>query len=96
MLFTQLCVLTCSCCIVVSFSLLYIATVCLVLPCLKRVSGGPELGWVIVCLSVGRVLVGQGGWTYFYGYWSFSKASKNLLGAVLHLSFKWLLMENSL
>jgi len=68
----------------------------LVLPCWKRVSGGPDLGWVIVCLSAGRVLLGQGGWTYFYAYWSFSKTSKILLGAMLNSSFKWLLMENSL
>jgi len=42
MLFTQLCVLACSRCLVVSSSLLYIATVCLVLPCWNRVSGGSE------------------------------------------------------
>jgi len=39
------------------------------------------------------VLVGQGGRAYFYGYWSFSKTSKNLLGTMLESSFKWLLME---
>ena len=61
---------------VVSSSLLYIVTVCLVLPCWKMVPGGPELWWVIVCFSAGRVFVGQGGWAYFYGYWSFRKASK--------------------
>ena len=49
-------------------------------------------GWVIVCHSAGRVLVGQGGWAYFYGYWSFSKASKILLGAMLDLSFEWLIL----
>ena len=37
----------------VSSSLLYIATVCLILPW-KKVSSGPELGWVIVLLLAGR------------------------------------------
>jgi len=88
MLFTQMCLLPSFFCVVVSSSLLYIATVCLVLPCWKRVSGGLELGWVIVCLSAGRLLLGHGGWAYFYGYWSFNKASKILLGATLDSSFK--------
>jgi len=48
-----MCVLASSFCVVVSSALLYIATVCLILPCWKRVSGGPELGWVIVLLSAG-------------------------------------------
>ena len=87
--------LACAFYVVVSSLMLYIATVCLVLPCWKRVSGGPELGWVIVCLSAGQVLVGAGWLGLFYGYWCFSKASKILLGATLDSSFKWLLMENS-
>jgi len=41
----------CSFCVVVSSALLYIATVCLIFPCWKNVSGGPELGWVIVFLA---------------------------------------------
>ena len=52
-------VLACSCCVVVSSALLYIATVCLIFPCWKNVSGGPELGWVIVLLVAGRV-IGRG------------------------------------
>jgi len=47
-------VLACSFCVVVSSALLYIATVSQILPCWGKVSGGPELGWVIVLLSAGR------------------------------------------
>ena len=39
---------------VVSSALLYIATVCLILPCWKKVSDSPELWWVIVRLVAGR------------------------------------------
>ena len=45
--------------VVVCSALLYIATVCLILPCWKKFSGGPELGWVIVLLVAGRV-IGRG------------------------------------
>ena len=38
---------------VVSSVLLYIATACLILPCWKKVSGGPELGSVFVRLVAG-------------------------------------------
>ena len=89
-----MCILACSFFVVVSSALLYIATVCLILPCWKKVSGGPELGGSLSQL-VG-VLVGAGWLGLFYGYWSFSKASKILLGAMIDSSFKWLLMENSL
>jgi hypothetical protein len=58
-LFIQICVLACSFYVAVSSSLLYIATVYLVLPCSKRVSGSPELGWVIVSRLVG---IGGAGW----------------------------------
>ena len=41
----------------------------LVLACWKSF-GGPELGWVIVCLSAGRVLVGAGwlGYLWLVGF----------------------------
>ena len=49
------------------------------------------------CLSLPWLGVGGAGWLgLFYGYWSFSKVSKILLGAMLDSSFEWLLMENSL
>jgi hypothetical protein len=38
---------------VVSSALLYIAAVCLILPCWKKFSGGPVLGWVFVRLVAG-------------------------------------------
>jgi len=50
----SMCILACSFCVVVDSALLYIATVCLILPCWKKFSGGPELGLVIVLLSAGR------------------------------------------
>ena len=62
---------------------------------LEKVSDGSELGWVIDCLSAGQVLEGAGWLFLFYGYWSFIKAAKILLEAMLSLSFKWLL-KNSL
>ena len=37
-----------------------------VLPCWKGF-GGLEFGWVIVCLSAGRVLEGAGWLGFFYG-----------------------------
>jgi len=46
----------------------------------------PSLGWL-------GYWEGHGG---SYGYWSFNKASKILLGVMLDSSFKWLFMENSL
>jgi len=52
-----MCVLASSFCVVVSSALLHIATVCLILPCWKKFSGGPELGWVIVFLSAGWGIV---------------------------------------
>ena len=68
--------------------------VCFIL--VGKAISGPKLGWVIVILSAGRV-IGRG-WVVglFYGFWSFSRASKILLGAMLELSFRWLLLENSL
>ena len=55
-----MCVLACSFCVVVSSALLYIAIVCLILPCWKKFSGGAELGWVIILLSAGWGI--GGGW----------------------------------
>ena len=73
---------------VVSSALLYIATVCLFLPCWKNVSGVPELGRVIFRPVAGRLLEGAGWLVLFCGYWSFSEASEILLGAVLDSSIK--------
>ena len=53
---------------------------------LEGVCHCPSLGWL-------GYWEGHGG---FYGYWSFNKGSKILLGAMLDSSFKWLFMENSL
>ena len=36
---------------------------------------------------LGGVFVGAGWLNYFYGFWSFSRASKILLGAMIELSF---------
>jgi hypothetical protein len=52
-----MCVLACSCCVVVSSVLLYIVTVYLNLPCWKKLSGDPELVWVIVRPVAGRGIV---------------------------------------
>jgi hypothetical protein len=78
-----MCVLACSCCVVVSSALLYIATVCLILRFSKKVSGGPELGWVIVRPVAGRGIRRSLGaeWLGLYcGYGIFSNATKILLG----------------
>jgi len=76
------------------FCTLYIATVCLVLHCWKKVSDCAEFGWFIVLLVAGSGYFGAKILGLFCGYWSFIEASKILLGAILYSSFKWLLMEN--
>jgi len=86
----------CSIRVVVYSALLYVATACLLRPCWEKVISSPKLGWVVVILSVGRGIVRAGWLDYFYGFWSFSRASKILLGAMLELSFKWMLLDNSL
>jgi len=66
-----------------SSALLYIATVCLILPFSKKVSGGPQLGWVIVLLVAGRGIrrsLGAEWLGLFCGYAIFSNATKILLG----------------
>jgi hypothetical protein len=63
--------------------LLFIATVCLILPFSKKVSGGPELAWVIVILVAGRGIrrsLGAEWFGLFCGYGIFSNATKVLLG----------------
>jgi len=52
---------------VMSPALLYIATVCLILPCWKKVSGGPDLGWTIDRLVAGRG-IGRG-WVVGFILW---------------------------
>lgn len=81
---------------VVSSALLYIATVCLILPCWKKASCGPELGWVIVLLVPGSGIVR--GWVVGFILWllEFQQGIENFVGAMLVSSFKLLLMENSL
>jgi len=62
----------------------------------KRLSVVLSWGGSLSFSRLGGVLVGAGWLGYFYGFWSFSRASKILLGAMLESSFKWLLLENSL
>jgi len=78
-----MCVLACSCCVVVTSVLLFIATVCLILPFWKKFSGVPELGWVIVLLVAGRGIrrsLGVEWLGLFCGYGIFGIATKILLG----------------
>jgi len=80
--------------VVVSSALLYIALfVCsflvgIMFPVVRRWVGLLCVWWLVGVL-VGAVWLGL-----FCGYWSFSEASKILLGAMLYSSFKWLLKEN--
>jgi len=54
-----------------------------------------KLGGSLLFSRLVEVLVGAGWLVLFFGYWSFSKALKILLVALLVSLFKWLLMENS-
>jgi len=60
---------------------------------LEKVSGGSEVGWVIVPQLVG---CRWGGWEFGLLLLGFSKALKILFGVMLNSSFQWLLIENSL
>jgi len=86
----------CSISVVVYSVLLYVATACLLRPCWERLLVVLSWGESLSFSRLGGVLAGAGWLGYFYGFWSFSRASKILLGAMLESSFKWLLLENSL
>ena len=44
------------------------ATACLLRPCWEKFLGSPKMGWVVVILSVGRVLLGLGGRIIFMAF----------------------------
>ena len=58
-------VTACSVRVLVYSALLYVATASWLRPCWEEFIGSPKLGWVIVILSVGRVLLGMGSWIIF-------------------------------
>ena len=61
-------VAACSIRVLVYSALLHVATVSWLRPCWEKFIGSPKLGWVIVILSVGRVLLGLGSWIIFIAF----------------------------
>ena len=61
-------VAACSVRVLVYSALLYVATASWLRPCWEKFIGSPKLGWVIVILSIGRVLLGMGSWIIFMAF----------------------------
>jgi len=79
-------VAACSIRVVVYSVLLYVATACVLRPCLEKFISSPKLGWVIVILSVGRG-IGRG-WVVGLFLWllEFQQGIKDFVGGYVRMT----------